>query len=246
MIRKIFFSFLAGWLVISFQVQAEEITPEAKDQGLNDLQEKFQRTFQRMQIMGFDESPIPGIYEIITGERVFYYYPKSELIIFGEIYAKDGRSLTQEKMVLTQSKALKDVDLSVALILGSGDKEIIEFTDPDCLYCRKLHDHFKTLDPTTYKRRVVFTPMDQLHPNANKKVVHILCSDDKEKAYTDIYENRIGFESMISCQKGKEELAVHRALGKKMGVQGTPTVALGGQISSGFNAKKINDYLAGK
>ena len=38
-----------------------------------------------------EKSPIEGIYEIVAskGSIVFYYAPKSELIIFGEIYDKN-------------------------------------------------------------------------------------------------------------------------------------------------------------
>ena len=64
-----------------------------------------------------EKTPIEGIYEIVAnkGSIIFYYAPKSELIIFGEIYDKNKKSLTQEKHDQLQSQKLADIPLDKAI-----------------------------------------------------------------------------------------------------------------------------------
>lgn len=224
--------------------QENKETKTEKQQILKELQEKFQRTFQQMQVIGFEESPIPSVYELITGERLFYYYPEKELIIFGEIYTKDGRSLTQEKIALTRSKILKDINFDSAVTLGTGSKTIIEFSDPDCVFCQKMHHHFMLMDKSSYQRKVIFIPLDTINPNAHKKAIHILCSANKEVAFNAVYAKIIEHKDMIDCTEGRKILKQHRAIGKKIGIQSTPTIIMDNHITPGFNAKKIQDFLS--
>jgi len=53
--------------------------------------------------------------------------------------------------LLPVSAAAADLDLSKALVIGNGPKTVIEFTDPDCPFCRKAASYFANrTDVTKY------------------------------------------------------------------------------------------------
>ena len=132
-----------------------------------------------------EKTPLEGIYEIVAnkGSIVFYYAPKSELIIFGEIYDKNKKSLTQEKRDQLQAQKLTDIPLDKAIKIGTGKNKVIEFTDPDCPYCRQAAEYFKNKNVTKY---VYLIPIAQLHPKAEEKAKYILAAADKVKAYYEV------------------------------------------------------------
>jgi len=216
---------------------------ETEKDVVNNMKDRFQATFTEMKVIDFRESEIPGVYEIANTDQIIYYYPEKELLFFGQMFNKDGTSLTEERLAQLKSNKLDGLNLDDAIVIGNGSKEIVEFTDPDCPYCRKFHEYAKDKD---LKRYVFFTPLDQLHPSAHKKAVHVLCSDNKEKAYEDIYENKVGFEAMNDCEKGRDLLKVHRQVSSEFGVQGTPTLAWEGSVVTGFNKERVAQYVNSK
>ena len=67
------------------------------------------------------------------GGGIVYYHPQAEVLIFGEIFSKDGRSLTAESLALSAAEIYEQLPLEKALVVGPEDGiPIVEFTDPDC------------------------------------------------------------------------------------------------------------------
>ena len=207
-------------------------------------QEQLKMTFSNMTVSHFAASPLPGVYEMLAGSRMMYFAPQSGILIIGELFSKDGKSLTAEKKNLLQSEKVSELDQSIALIVGdpNAEKAIIEFTDPDCPYCRKLHQQLKT--ETNVKRVVFFSPLDQLHPTASKKVIHIFCSDDPAKAFDEVYGESAGKKKKwLDCEKGRQMALAHKKVSDQFGVSGTPTVILGNSVVSGYREAQIAQYI---
>lgn len=222
-------------------VEKNPQSAEAKAQFIHDAQEKLQQTFSQLKILGFSESPIAGIYEIMMPGKIMYYYPDKELLIFGEIYTKEGKSLTKEKIASLQAGKIKELPLEEAIVIGSGDKTIIEFTDPDCPYCKKFNSYIEGKD--NVKRLVFFTPLDQLHPESHLKAIHVLCSEDKAKALNDIFTSKVPRGELLSCEAGKKKLARHKEISGQFGVQATPTLAWEGSVHTGFQQAQLAQYV---
>ena len=63
------------------------------EQALKSLQQSFTNS----KIQDFRKAPIEGLYEVtLDGAQVIYFAPEDDVLIFGEIYSRDGRSLTAE------------------------------------------------------------------------------------------------------------------------------------------------------
>jgi len=192
-----------------------------------------------------EKSPIEGIYEIVAnkGSIVFYYAPKSELIIFGEIYDKNKKSLTQEKRDQLQSNKLTDIPLDKAIKIGTGKNKVIEFTDPDCPYCRQAAEYFKNKNVTKY---VYLIPITQLHPKAEEKAKYILAAEDKVKAYYEVMSGAKDKDDLSSQKISKDVNDMYQAqqsIGNKIGITGTPAFWINGKYVPGANIKMFDTLL---
>ena len=185
-------------------------------------------------------SEIPGLYEVVTGQNIFYYYPEKDLIVTGEIIGKDLKSRTAERRKSLSSKLVGSLPLDKAVKVGDGKKIVIEFTDPDCPYCRKASEYFtKRTDVTRY---VFFAPL--AHPAAIKKIEYILGAENKAEAYDSMM---IGQEIHASAKPAtgavKALAQEHIAMAKKVGIQGTPTFFINGEQVVGADTKKMDELL---
>lgn len=217
-------------LVLSSLSFAAPVTPEAS----------FRSAFPQVPFDSISPSEITGLYEVVSGQNVFYYYPEKELILTGEIVGKDLKSRTAERKGAMAAKIVKDLPLEKAVKVGDGKKTVIEFTDPDCPYCRRASEYFtKRSDVTRY---VFFAPL--AHPAAITKIEYILGAENKAEAYDAMM---LGQEIPASAKPAtaaiKQLAQEHLSLAKKVGIQGTPTFFVNGQMVVGADTKKLDDLL---
>ena len=133
------------------------------------------------------------------------------------------------------------LDLSKAVKIGSGKKMVIEFTDPDCPFCRKAADYLRSKqDITLY---VYFYPLP-MHPQAKAKVQYILSAHDRAKAYNEVMHSQ--FDPKKLSQTTPEGIRLqeeHLAICKANKVDSTPTFMIYGRIIEGFNQNKLDELL---
>lgn len=206
--------------------------------------ESLQQSFTNSKIQDFREAPIEGLYEVtLDGAQVIYFSPKDDVLIFGEIYSRDGRSLTAEAVARANQLRMEDLPYDQALIIGPENGiPIIEFTDPDCPYCLR-YDEFIRNSEVPVKRVIFF--MTRIHPNtAPAKVQHILCSDDPAKAFDDVYLRRAS--ATEQCSEATKQMEVHDKVSTQWRVNGTPTLVLDGSPVTGFRKEVVANFLANK
>jgi thiol:disulfide interchange protein DsbC len=200
----------------------------------------FSAAFPQVKFDAMSPSEISGIYEVVSGQNIFYYYPAKDLILTGEIIGKDLKSRTAERRGALASKAVKDLPLDKAVKIGEGKTVVIEFTDPDCSYCRKASEFFtKRTDVTRY---VFFAPL--AHPEAIAKIEYILGAGNKAEAYDAMM---VGQEIPASAKPAtgavKALAQEHLAMAKKVGIQGTPTFFINGEQVVGADTKRLEELL---
>jgi thiol:disulfide interchange protein DsbC len=192
-----------------------------------------------------EKTPIEGIYEIVAnkGSIIFYYAPKSGLIIFGEIYDKNKKSLTQERHDQIQAGKIKDIPLDKAIIIGTGKNKVIEFSDPDCPYCRKAALYFKDKNVTKY---VYLIPIAQLHPKSEEKAKYILTAADRAKAYYEVMSGAKDKDDLSNQKVSKEVNDLYQFqqnIGSSIGITGTPVFWINGKYVPGANIKMFDELL---
>ncbi len=196
--------------------------------------------FPQVKVDSISPSEIPGLYEVVSGQNILYYYPAKDLIVAGDIYGKDLRNHTAERKGELAARLVKDLPLDKAVKIGEGKHVVIEFTDPDCPYCRKAAEYFtKRTDVTQY---IFFAPL--AHPAAITKIQYILGAKNKVEAYDAMM---LGQEIPASAKPAsdavKELAQEHMALAKKIGIQGTPAFFIKGQQVMGADIQKLEELL---
>jgi len=207
----------------------------------------LKKAFPQIKIDSITPSEVNGLYEVVSGQDIFFFYPEKDLLLVGEIRTLTGQNLTGDKKRELKSKLqakalekLKDLPLDKAVKVGNGPKKVIEFTDPDCPYCRRASEALKGRADIT--RYVFLTPM--AHPNAITKVHYVLSSKDQEKAYHEMMEGKpVPASSTEYSKEVKAQAAEYMDFARSLGIDGTPTFYINGQQVVGADMEKINGLL---
>jgi thiol:disulfide interchange protein DsbC len=196
--------------------------------------------FPNLPFESVEPTDIKGLFEVVSGTNIIYYYPEKDYLFVGEIYAPPGISITANKKSGLAAKAVKNLPLDKAVKIGNGKTVIIEFTDPDCPFCRKSYDFLKNRSDITHY--VFLTPL--AHPAAITKVYYILNAEDKVKAYNEMFEGRNAVQPASGYSEQVKKLAQeHINLARMIGVTGTPTSFINGKQIVGADIPQIEKLL---
>lgn len=207
------------------------------------VRDNLRKSFPKAPVDGIKSTQIDGLYEIESGDNIFYYYPKSENIIVGEIYTKEGKNITAEARNSIIEKKVGSIDTSKAIKIGNGRNVVIEFTDPDCPFCRKSFDYFKTKTDITHY--VFLFPVPSLHPKSTEKSEWILSQKDKVSAFNDVLSGKFDNSSPQGVtEEGKKLLREHKQIADKVHVNGTPMFFVNNKFIAGANFPAIDKALS--
>ena len=146
---------------------------------------------------------------------------------------------------ITSPCSAADFDFSKAVVIGSGPKTIVEFTDPDCPFCRNASKYFE--GRTDLTRYIFFYPLPR-HPKAKEKVQYILSQHDKAKAYREMMAGRFDNVAKLSgiTEAGIKLQEEQMEIVKKAKVNATPTFIVNGRVFEGLDQNKIEEALGKK
>ena len=211
------------------------------DNEVNAEKEKLMTSIPKLRVDGFREAPLKGLYEITAGEQVFYFSPEGYLF-FGEIWTKGGKNLTAEQREKIAAERIKNLPLDKALKIGAGPKKVIEFTDPDCPYCRKVDTFLaKRTDVTRY---IYFVPLRTIHPDAEKKARYILAHANREQAFHEVFTGTLdGKPVPVAAGVQQTHLAEMEKIAARLGVRGTPALWIEGAPVTGADLQRISGLL---
>lgn len=221
---------------------------------ISDVKKQLATTFPNMSVEEVNQTGISGVYEVNTGANIFYYAPESGRLLFGEMWDVKGKNLTAEqkpKIEAFKRKRAKELfddllknNVDKAVKIGSGKHVVIEFTDPDCPYCRKMDAYWKTRDDVT--RYAFLTPLD-MHPEAPAKAKYILAANDKTAAFEEVYSGMFD-SSPVPAVKGDASAALefHRGISIKSGIKGAPAYFVDGVFVSGANVGAVEKVIGSK
>jgi thiol:disulfide interchange protein DsbC len=134
------------------------------------------------------------------------------------------------------ASAQDTLDLEKAVKIGTGKTMVIEFTDPDCPYCRKAEAWFAGRSDVT--RYIFFIPLPN-HPASKGKVQYVLSARDKARAYQEVLGN---FDSRKLAEITPEGIKLqkeHLEIARSNKMTSTPTFMIYGRIVEGFDLKKL-------
>ncbi|MFZ3105684.1 MAG: DsbC family protein [Smithella sp.] len=215
----------------------------------SDVEKSLKTNFSDLKIDSVASSPVAGLYEVTVGQTIYYYALKEGILIAGQMFDKTKRNLTADRTQELQVKIgqeivrkAKDLPLDKAVKAGTGKHIVIEFTDPDCPYCRKAAEFFeKRTDVTKY---TFFMPLP-MHPDAKNKVRYILCQQDKGKVFEEVMKGKIDNGKYETCKSAEVDdlIKIHESVAAKMGISSTPFFIINETPISGADIPKLEQEL---
>ena len=217
--------------------------------------DSFKHDFPNVKFTRVLESGIEGLYEVIMGANIAYYAPAARKVIVGDVFDTSGLNVTAEKrkILLAQQEAesaklINTLPLDKAIKIGNGKNIVVEFTDVDCPYCRKVEEFFKNRDDIT--RYVFLLPLDQIHPKSAAKSREVLCAENPTKSYETAMGGGFDKQELKGCGSREKDvnqvLSLYKSAASTMGVEGTPVMWVNNKQVTGADTKKIEEYLTPK
>lgn len=240
---------IVGAMMMSTSVLAgsgsgPDLDMDAMARAKADAQETLKQTFSNFEFQSFEVSPVDGVYQIDTGEQMIYYAPRSNVLFFGEMWDADGNNLTEAALTAAAEQRMAGIDFSSALEFGPiGAPLITEYSNPECGYCQRLHaflDEKAEGGVIPVRRRIIFAVGHS--KTAQGLAEHILCSENPEETFSEIYERRKP-QTLLNCAEGRTRLNEHMRIAKAAGIRGTPTLNIGGDYVRGFDQARLETFL---
>ncbi len=174
-------------------------------------------------------SPVSGLYEVVTGDHIFYTDEKAEFLIDGQMFDLKARSnLTEARARKLFAVEFDKLPLNIAVkkVKGDGSRKLAYFTDPNCGYCKKLEQELMSIDNVT-----LYLFMYPIFAGSAEKVQAVRCSKDPVKAWDRLMQDGVQPKAS-TCKVPTDEVM---ALGRKLKVNGTPALIFAnGVINPGY------------
>ena len=145
----------------------------------------------------------------------------------------------------SEASWLKDVPLKQAIRIGNGTQVVVEISDPDCPFSRRMVSYWNMRKDVS---RYVFLIALKNHPEAAQKARYILCAADRTAAYHEVYSGELDF--------GEKEfdgdcndlglLDAHRKVAAHLDASSTPTYYIKGIKINGAKVGEIEQVLGGE
>jgi len=184
-------------------------------------------------------SPVRGLWEIafaLQGKKGVLYldFSKGNIIQGGIIKIESKEDLTAQRLQELSKIDPASIPLEGALVMGKKDAKysVIVFTDPDCPYCKRLHQEIKKVlekrDDIAFYLKLY--PLVNLHPAAYEKAKAVSC----EKSVK-LLEDAMNGKSLPKASCEDKEVDATIKLAAELGISSTPTIIVpDGTVIGGF------------
>ena len=198
------------------------------------IREQTAKMFRGITNAEITKAPAKNVYQIAFDTGGFAYaYVEGDFVLLGDLYnVEEQVNLAQKATNDAMVAAIDAVPTSQMIVYGPEDakRHITVFTDIDCGFCRKLHNEVPLLTEAGIQVRYMAYPRAGIPSGSYDKYQSVWCNDDKNQALTDAKAGK-SVPSAI-CEN---PIAETFAIGKKVGVRGTPTIVFdNGTVNPGY------------
>ena len=204
-----------------------------EDQEFKTVQEKLRTLVPNAQTIAISETPIEGILQVQINSDIVYVTDNGQYLLQGQIMDIDTRvNITDQAKSGIRVGLLTDLDVNEQITFApeKAKFDLLVFTDIDCGYCRKLHNQMAEYNEEGIAIHYMAFPRAGVGSASYDKFVSVWCADDQQAALT-LAKGGTDPEP----QKCENPIADQYALGREVGVTGTPAlVTTDGTLIPGY------------
>ncbi len=219
--------------VVLFTAGTASAAEATSDPAIEKIRAVLAKRLGDINLDNVQASPVPGLYEVLIGARLYYVSADGRYFIQGKMTdLETGKDLTEEKVSAARKKLIDAVDEKDKIVFGTGkEKHVIDvFTDIDCGYCRKLHSQVDQYNKEGIEVRYMAYPRAGVNSESGRKAISVWCADDRKKAMSEAKQGKSVEEK--TCDN---PVAEQFTLGRVVGVSGTPALVLeNGELIPGY------------
>jgi thiol:disulfide interchange protein DsbC len=183
--------------------------------------------------VAISETPVPGLMQVQIGGDIVYMSEDGRYLVQGRLIDMETQSdLTDAAKAVLRQEQLQSLDRAELVSFGSDDAdyEVLVFTDPDCGYCRRLHQQMAEYEAAGIKISYLAFPRAGVGSQTYDKMVSVWCAEDRQSAMDVAKAGRT--PTPATCDNPVTE---QYQMGQSLGVTGTPSImTFNGDIIPGY------------
>jgi thiol:disulfide interchange protein DsbC len=222
-------------------VHTEQVTNVALSAGDQEISRLLAEKLN-FKVSSVSDSAIPGLFEVVTDQGIFYVNADASKLIQGSLYQINDNGvtdLTEQAMGKVRQHAIQEFSGDMINYPAENEKySITVFTDINCGYCRKLHSEVAELNQLGISVKYLAFPRGGLNSKTYQDMESIWCAEDSAQAM-----NNAKRGGKIIPEVCTNTVAQQYELGRRLGVTGTPAIVLeNGKMQPGYvpAAKLLN------
>lgn len=211
---------LAGAVIAALSFVAAA-TPAFAQSGESAVRGAIETLVPNAKIDSVSESVVPNLYEVTIEGRVVYVTADGRYLIQGSLFDIPNRvDVTEASRSKVRREALAQVTTGRIVFAPPNPKYTLTvFTDIDCGYCRKMHEHMTEYNSAGIAIEYLFFPRAGINSESYQKAVSVYCSTNQQKAMTDAKAGQ-----PLDRKECENPIADQYTLSQQIGVTGTPAV----------------------
>ncbi|QOC23038.1 DsbC family protein [Wenzhouxiangella sp. AB-CW3] len=180
------------------------------------------------------ETPVPGLKQVRVNNDIIYMSADGRYLLQGRFIDLDTQTdLTDAAKSDMRRERLAGLDSSQFVSFGpeNAEYDVIVFTDPDCGYCRRMHEQIEEYASNGIQVHYLAFPRAGVGSQTYDTLVSVWCAHDQQEAMDVAKAGQT--PPRATCDNPVEE---QYQLGQSLGVTGTPSMMT-------FNGDMIPGYV---
>ena len=182
------------------------------------LKSNLSRYYPNIQVSNIQATEMLGLYSASLDNQIIYLDENAQYMLVGSmVRLKDQKNLTKDLMLQQNSVDWKQLPFKDAIktVKGTGKSQLFIFSDPNCPYCKRLEVELDKLNDVT-----IYTLIYPLKSQSITVSKQVWCDPNQAYAWKNLLQKNVQPKEKTCANPIERNLA----LGRKLGVEGTPTL----------------------
>ncbi|MBP7884551.1 MAG: DsbC family protein, partial [Acinetobacter sp.] len=182
------------------------------------LKNNLNQQYPNIHVSNIQATEMTGLYSANLDNQIIYLDENAQHMFIGSmVRLKDQKNLTKDLVLKQNSIDWKQLPLKDAIktVKGNGKQQLAIFSDPNCPYCKKLEAELDKLNDVT-----IYTFIYPLKSQSITVSKQVWCDPNQAYAWKNLLQKNVQPKEKTCANPIERNLA----LGRKLGVEGTPTL----------------------